>query len=395
MHRVAAAVCCLVLTAGCSGGDDAAAPAPRPTSAKPSPSVSPTPPPSPRPTPVRTTPPAPPPAANPLTPVLADLQRFVERTHGLRFRAPVQPELLSPAAFAKRVSTTFATTPEAVAGDHTTLVALGLLDPATDLAREYDELFTGLVGGFYDPATDRLVIGGTRVTPRTRVILAHELTHALVDQHADLNRPALDERDDEARLGLNVLAEGDAERVETAYRATLSAAERASVRREAAARGADVPPVLRRLLAIPYDHGPGLVRSLLARGGVDRLRAAYASPPTTSEQFLHPEVFLRGEGPRGVAEPRADGTVVDRGVLGEVGLRLALAPQLGATRAARAAAGWGGDRYVSWTAGGRRCLRLSIVMDTEADLADLRSAFAAWPGTTVEPGAPLTVTRCR
>ena len=327
--------------------------------------------------------------------MLADLQRFVERTYGLRFRAPVRPELLSGAAFAQRLRTAFATSPQAAAADHTTLVALGLLDPATNLAREYDELFTGLVGGFYDPATDRLVIGGTRVTPRTRVILAHELTHALVDQHADLNRPALDKRDDEARLGLNVLTEGDAERVETAYRATLSAAERASVRRESAARGADVPRILRRLLAIPYDFGPGLVRTILAAGGVPRLRAAYATPPTTSEQFLHPEVYLRGEGARGVAEPRADSTVVDRGVLGEVGLRLALAPQLGATRAARAAAGWGGDRYVSWNAGGRRCLRLSVVMDTDADLADLRSAFGAWPGTTVEPGAPLTVTRCR
>ena len=59
-----------------------------------------------------------------------------------------------------------------------------------------------------------------------------------------------------------------------------------------------------------------------ARFGVRRLDAAFRSPPVSSAEVLHPERFLDGPGRATVPPVRADGRVVDQGVLGEVILRL-------------------------------------------------------------------------
>ena len=74
------------------------------------------------------------------------------------------------------------------------------------------------VVGFYDPETDELVVRGAALTPYVRTTIAHELVHALDDQHLDLDRPEYDEADDEIGFGFSSVVEGNARRVENAYR---------------------------------------------------------------------------------------------------------------------------------------------------------------------------------
>jgi uncharacterized protein YbjT (DUF2867 family) len=89
---------------------------------------------------------------------------------------------------------------------------------------------------------------------------------------------------------------------------------------------------------------------------------------------------------------------VDGGVLGEVILRLVVAGAVPRDQAARAAAGWAGDRYVAWSAGGRTCLRATVVMDNAAEAAELAAGLRPWAGAKVDPvtsGPPaVTFTRC-
>jgi hypothetical protein len=212
----------------------------------------------------------------------------------------------------------------------------------------------------------------------------HELTHAWDDQHFELHRPELDEADDESAFGFSALLEGNAVRVEEAWAATLSEDERAQLRSEegTASRrsaSADVPPIVLQLLSLPYAGGRLLVQDLVGAGGEARVDAAFAAPPTTSEQVLDPSTYVDGPEPAvEVPEPAADGRVIDRGMFGAAGVLLTLIDRIPTDDARTAAGGWGGDRYVTWEAGERTCVRLALAGDSTTDSRELASAWSAW-----------------
>ena len=341
--------------------------------------------------------------------LVPELERFVERARGLAFKAPVKVTLLGDADFRARLAEANRRTDDDlqdVAAADEVLTALGLLAAHVDLAEAVDGLLGSSVAGFYDPRTDELVVRGEEPTPAVRVTLVHELTHALQDQHFELHRPDLAERDDEAADAFGALVEGDAVRIEEQYLASLPAGEARAVaaeeRRAAGRIGGDAPPVLLQLLGFPYAAGPAFVAEVDRSGGQAALDAAFASPPVTSEHVLHPETFLGGEPPAPVEAPAAGAEVVDAGVLGELGLLLVLAQELTRPEAAAAARGWGGDRYVAWRRGASSCVRASVVMDTPADTAQLVAALSAWAarspgGAEVERAtgtAPVRFTAC-
>ncbi|MGH9024126.1 MAG: hypothetical protein ACRDV9_13675, partial [Acidimicrobiia bacterium] len=122
------------------------------------------------------------------------------------------------------------------------------------------------------------------------------------------------------------------------------------------------------------------------------------SPPVSTEQLLHPDRLLAGAGPLPLDEPRPDGEVVERGVLGELGLTILLASVLEPATARTAADGWGADRYVAWSEGPRACIRARFLADSPAEAAELTSALADWVGqrspATLERGDPLVLRRC-
>ena len=306
------------------------------------------------------------------------------------FSKPVPVTLLDSAAFRTRLAAAQAEgeNPADVIKAQKVLRALGLLDKSVDLAKAEKGLLSDAVAGFYDPKKKDLVVrGADPSSPYVRVVLAHELTHADQDQHFGLDRPALDKRDDEASQAFTALLEGDAVRIQQAYLDSLPAKDRAKARVEEGSQAGsispDVPPVLLDTLSFPYTFGVEFVKAVVKAGGQARLDAAFANPPSTSEQILHPELFLAGQGPMPVADPAADGKVIDHGVVGEFGLLLMFldAKQpLSQAVAARAAGGWGGDRYVAWDKGDQTCLRANFVMDTQADTDQLVSALREWAG---------------
>ena len=331
--------------------------------------------------------------------VIAELQAFVETTRGLRFLEPVDVAVIGDDAFRRSLSGGRPTEQPDTEVASGVLRALGLLDAGED-AGAGGELDADTVAGFYDTETKELVVRGTKLTPFVRQVLVHELTHALADQHFNLD-PFL--ADDEAALAFEALVEGDAVVVETRYLESLPEAERqaAAAEEEATFGGGAgrVPAIVAELGAFPYRDGPRLVAALLAAGGPGRLDAAFRAPPVSSAEVLHPERFLDGPGSVAVPPVVADGRVVDGGVLGEVILRLVLAGSLPRDRAARAAAGWAGDRYVAWTAGARTCLRATVVMDNAAEAAELAAGLRQWAadhaGATVDTRPPaVTLTRC-
>lgn len=346
------------------------------------------------------TPPAPP--SSDVRDVLPELVDFVEQERGLTFDNEVDVEVLDDEAFEERLNAAAETDVEATKGLDATFTALGLIEPDIDLAAEYAELLDGAVAGYYDPETDELVVRGAQVTPGVRSVVVHELTHALQDQAFDLDRPELDERDDETSLGFTTLVEGDAERVQEAYLLSLPPDEEDAARSEllGGAPVPQVPDVLLDLLSFPYEVGPDLVDEILDDGGQDALDEAFDSPPTTSEQLIDPFLYLAGERIRSVPDPIADGPEVDGGTIGQLGLVLLLESAIDEDTAFDASFGWGGDRYVTWQDGSVTCTRLIVAMDDPEASDYLREALIEWAdkadveADVVAQGEDTQVTSC-
>ncbi|HEX2064523.1 MAG TPA: hypothetical protein VHE80_08890 [Acidimicrobiales bacterium] len=342
-----------------------------------------------------TTAPAAPATPGPLDEVLPGLQAFVERERGLKFKGPVRTTVLEGPAFAERAVAAETADLEEAEETEAVLKAIGLLERDVDLKKAVERFVEASALGFYDSETDELVLRGSRVTPLVRITLVHELLHALEDQHFNLHREDLG---DEAAVGFLALLEGSALRIEDRYRDSLPATERRDAEREEESLAdqlpLDLPEVVEAAYGFPYQYGPDLVRALLREGGQARLDAAFADPPASSEQVLDPRRYLRGDRPKEVAVPKADGEPFDDGEVGALFLILMLDVELGTGRALEAAIGWGGDRYVAWRDGRRTCVRMEFVMDSPHHTTELEEALRDWAdrrqGGATASGTTLT-----
>ena len=244
--------------------------------------------------------------------------------------------------------------------DGIALAALGLLPPGMDLKTTYLDLLGEQIGAFYDQHTQELVTfsGQSLGNAQNRIILAHELTHALQDQHYSLAKLPLESKGNDDRvLAATALVEGDATLVMNEYMAgamsaavvrdTLSSALTTDVRKLAAA-----PRFLRETLLFPYLRGQQFCQTLYMDGGWAELGLAFQHPPTSTAEILHPERFLATPRQDPIAIQFPDTTVLGQkpiadNVLGEFGLRQLFARWLRDDGTGDApAASWRGDRYL-------------------------------------------------
>ena len=149
---------------------------------------------------------------------IALIERRVEALRGLRFRHPVPVAVVSPAQ-ARREGLAEYDRSDPVAQrreNEELLKLLGLLPAGADLRKIEGSVFGEQVAGYYDPRRKRLAL--VRGAGVDDVTLAHELTHALEDQHADLGRLGEGGGDD-ASTAQQALVEGSATLVMERYAA--------------------------------------------------------------------------------------------------------------------------------------------------------------------------------
>ena len=185
--------------------------------------------------------------------------------------------------------------------------------------------------------------------------MAHELDHALTDQHFDFGAAtrALEEADRAEELsGFTALIEGDAVLLQSLWaQRYLSDKSQGSLGAELSGAGpSDTPRYLRDSLEFPYTKGLDFTferyRTTRSFAGVD---AAWRRPPTSTEEILHPERYAAGQEWRAPALPdvaaAAGCTPVRSGTLGEFDMREVLAEHLSELDADRAADDWAGDAF--------------------------------------------------
>jgi hypothetical protein len=348
------------------------------------------------------------PSATPAGPGVRAVQRDVAELRELEFRRRVPVTVESPGKLARRLLGVLAEeTDEAeLRRQGRAMELLGELPPGTDLPRLLNRVQAESVLGFYlpgRPPKGGLYVRSSRgLDPYAKIILAHELTHAVTDQRFDLTHAdrlaAATAREDEL-AAYSGLVEGDATLTMQRYLAErLTPAEQADAGLVASTQRTPerdaAPPIIRQSMLFPYEQGLRFVRALYAKGGWDAVNDAYRDPPTSTEQLLHPERYL-GDRDRPQAVPVADlSGRLGAGwrpaaelSFGELDAKLLLQGELAVTAAERAAAGWDGGRMRTFQRGTGTALALRTVWDSAAEASQFCGAMRGWATGRFGPGS--------
>lgn len=306
------------------------------------------------------------------------------------------------------------------------LAHLGLLPRPIDIAQVEEQAMTTQAGAYYDPAAKAFFLV---MVPDNQMMLdtisAHELTHALQDQHFDLTKYLSSDGslDEDAATARRFVAEGDATFVMLRYAMhemlgdKLSSAVTGALRKQitafaamdldavkdmsrsqSAAFGAfgafgtmdaeikkaidamdDIPATVLVPLLDSYTKGALVALTAYEHGGWPAVDALYRDPPASTEQVLHPEtkLFPTRERPHRVTLARTADPELAGNVLGELQWQIYF-ELWKSPHAAEAAEGWAGDRYrVTRRKDGRLIGQIATLWDTAADAEQFASAYLA------------------
>jgi hypothetical protein len=404
-------LCLLAAVATACGSSSASpTPAPTPTSAPstPAPTATSTPTPTPRPTPN---------ASGDLA-TYAQIETEVEQIRQLTARKTVIPTLLDEQGVRDWMTQANEKTLDraALVLQSRLFVDLGFLPLGSSLEQLELDLNAGQAIGFYDPSSGGLYLlseGGT-VGPEQKLTFSHEFTHALQDQNFGLDKLAIDTPDQGDRdLARTALPEGDASLAMTQWaQAHMSLADLLAVSLSAGTQAQqqqlnDAPAILREDLLFPYVQGLAFVESVYVGGGWPSVDKLYASPPNSTSQILHPDLYKKGVQPIAVTVPSPAGfgsgwKLSFQDTLGELQLRVWLEGEHPSAAQSSAAANnvsaWGGDRVGLYDGpNGAWAVVLATVWRSAPGAASFNAAAEARvrslaaPSKTCASGAGVTI----
>jgi len=332
-----------------------------------------------------------------------DLVRAAESVRQLRLRHPVTIEIEDGEAIAQSLRAQIEE--EEIERARLVYGALGLLDSEEDL----QSMFAGVLGeqviGYYDPDTGRLVIRddvmaglagalGPEQTQEARLVLVHELVHALQDQRLGLGQSYQKQRTADADNAFRAVVEGDATLAMLAHALRqqgipLSAAT-AGIQQmgdyvdlNALVRGEkldEAPAILRVTLVAPYLRGLQFIAAVQGRGGWPAVNNAHRRAPATTEQVIHPEKYFAREPGERIEIPdnrallAAGFDRIEEDTLGELELGVYLGQRQPSGTNEEAAAGWAGDHLLVY----KRDEETAVIWWTSWDTdLDAQEAFAA------------------
>ena len=300
----------------------------------------------------------------------ADILRTVSRLRELSIIEPVKSGFKTHDEIEESVIKDLNenSTPEEFESSAKMLTKLGLLPPGFQLRDYVVKLLKEQIAGYYEPKTKVFYLAAWLPLSEQKTVMAHELTHALQDQHFNLRRfEKWPKGDSDAELAAHSVVEGEATIVMIEYNLDQSGTGMAITRlppltermlqdeqdTDAAKYPvlAAAPAVLRENLAFPYIYGAGFVQEVLKQRSWQTLDGCYQHLPSSSAQIMHPEKFLAGEDPVKIQIGPLESALgsgwkrADQDVNGEFGYLMALEQFINKGRATQAVSGWAGDRY--------------------------------------------------
>lgn len=242
--------------------------------------------------------------------------------------------------------------------------AFGLLPKKFDLDSFMVELLTEQIAGLYDPKAHEFYIADWIPVKSQREVMAHELTHALEDQHFQIElwlkaaRP-----NDDAELAREAFLEGNATAAMVDYLLREQGMNMSFMSMpefdpsillgelENSPNLKNAPPFIKDSLIFPYFAGMTFTAAALKPAGWSSIGKVFSNPPASTQQIMHPALYKSGHVPDKVELPAIATDLgkqwkkLDDNLMGEFGWLEVFKQFLGDERSKALAAAWEGDRY--------------------------------------------------
>lgn len=237
---------------------------------------------------------------------------------GLPIKAALQKRLINREEVKKYLQENIAkdTTPQEMHVQEAELQALGLVSRDFKLQDFLLDFYTEQAAGFYDPHRKTMFIADWATPDMQKLILSHELTHALQDQNFDLIKfMQADKGNDDATNTRQAIVEGHAtaammqQLVAPMSLGDLPALEPIMTQVihqqfEEFPIFSKAPFFFRMEALFPYIQGMGFMQSGLKRGGWAELNKLFSNPPRTTREIFVPGVYFDHQPPVSITLPK-------------------------------------------------------------------------------------------
>jgi hypothetical protein len=268
-----------------------------------------------------------------------------------------------------------------------TAEAFGLIPKGFNLDTFLVDLLTEQIAGLYDPKAHEFYIADWIPADEQRMVMAHELTHALQDQQFDIEpwvhaaRP-----NDDAEMAREAVLEGSAmagmldfelrgkglklkDLPEFDPSVFVGDLAETPILKKA-------PPFIKDSLMFPYFSGLTFSMDVLKSGGWPAFSSVFARPPANTQQILHPDLYFANRAPTPLkvdlpaAVPGENWALLEENSLGELGWKEVLKQFLDEPRAKAMAAEWDGDDYATFEQKNSK----RLILFTRIRLTDIAAA---------------------
>ena len=243
--------------------------------------------------------------------------------------------------------------------------AFGLLPKNFDLDSFLVDLLTEQIAGLYDPKTHEFYIADWIAPDEQRMVMSHELTHALQDQyfHVDAWVKAARPNDD-AELARDAVLEGSAMAGMLDYMLKdkgLKLKDLPDV--DPSLFVGDLsqtpmlkkaPPFIKDSLLFPYFAGLSFSAGVIRTTGWAGFASVFERPPASTQQIMHPSLYRSNKVPAPLkvdlpeSIPGKEWTKLEENTMGEFGWKEILKQFIDEPLATHVAAGWDGDDYICY-----------------------------------------------
>ena len=293
-------------------------------------------------------------------------QQMSELT-GLPIKSSLKKQVISRPEVSKYIAETLHSemTPQEIHIQEATLQAFGLVPSDFNLGKFLISFYTEQAAGFYDPLRKTMFIADWVEPDMQRMVLSHELTHALQDQSYDLEKFLKAVRpDDDASGARQAVVEGHATaamiqemiapmKLENMPSLEPLMAPIIQQQLEGFPAFNRAPFFFRFQALFPYIEGMGFMQRGLQAGGWKRLNSLFDDPPSTTKEIFQPGTYFEKQSlpkislphPAALADVRGLNFLVEN-TMGELGYYALLGQLISEDEAKTVAAGWLADRYL-------------------------------------------------
>src|SRR4051794_30156222 len=223
--------------------------------------------------------------------------------------------------------------PEEIYADELALKMFGFVPQNFDLRKSTIDLLTEQAAAFYDYDVKKLFLMEDSSVEAETVTLAHELSHALADQHFHLDNFMDDTpASDDENLAHSAVVEGEATWVMMAYNLkqsgqtpvptlemirSMSDSGQSSMTDFPVLRQA--PLYIQQSLLFPYAYGTRFFDAVYRKMGQRAFAEVFAHAPVDSAQIIHPERYFEHKEPARPSLPKLSSKRDDMITDGSVG----------------------------------------------------------------------------